>query len=203
MKELKILVILIISAIAAGCSKESSITVAVEKGYECPQNIMDSIEDYYSAGNVVIKEVARSELGNSKYEVSVGAVEMGSALGYGVWKSKVIGYDNACSVSYDDYKISEDFSGKKAGMPEDFNYSNYIYLDDDCEYSNYSNTENMLTDLKEGAIDAVICSPDTAELLKASDNNLRVNDLLDSSIYEYVVVSEDIELINSLDMVIE
>lgn len=199
----KIWVVLALFIFITACSSDNSITIGVQKGYDCPENIINAIESYYESDNVVIKEAARSEVGDDKYDVSVGAVEMGRALGYGVWKSNVIGYENACCISYDDYKMSSDLSGKKVGIEQNLNYSDYITLDDDCEYSNYSDTESMLSDLQNKAIDAVICFPNTGELLKSSDNNLRVNDFLDSSIYEYVVVSKDIGLINSLDQVIE
>ena len=198
-----IFAVLILSLLILGCSEDNSITIGVEKGYDCPENVINSIESYYGSENIVFKEAARSEVGDDKFDVSLGAVEMGRAIGYGVWKNNVMGYDNACCVSYDDYKMSTDFSGKKVGIEENFNYSNYISFDEDCDYSSYNSSESMLSDLKEGIIDAIVCSPNTAEMLKSSDNNLRVNDLLDSNIYEYVVVSKDIELINSLDKVIE
>lgn len=198
----KLIILLLLAFISTGCSEETGVTIAVEEGYECSEDVMNAVKNYYN-GDVVISEVDRNGLLDGGYDVAIGAVEMGRAIDYGVWKSRVMAYDNACCVSYDDYRISDDFSGKKAGIAEGFNYSYYTSLNDECEYSNYSNNSELLSDLQSGIIDVAICSADVADEMKESDNDLRINDLLDGRIYEYVVISKDIDLINSLDQVIE
>jgi hypothetical protein len=186
-----------------GCSRDNNVIVAYEDGYECPQNVADAIGEYYGGKETKIVTVERNAIGNNDYDVSVGCVKMGDSLGYGVWKSKVIDYENACTVAYNDYHMVSDFSGKKAGVFGNIKYSRYAQTNDDCEYKSYTSAETILSDLKEGVIDVIICLPDAVDDFLEKDDSLRVNDLLDGEIYEYVVVSRDIELINSLDKVIE
>ena len=199
----KLAVLLLMSIAAVGCTEESGkVTIAIEEGYTPDKEVTDAVENFYG-GNIETVSVRRSEISSGKYDVGIGGVAMGDSMGYGIWKSLVLDYDNACVVSYDDYKMSSDLSGKKIGVIQGYDYSRYLSVDDECEYTNYSNTESMLSDIKNSAIDAVVCSAETAGELRKADDKLRVNDLLDSNVYEYVVVSEDIDLINSLDKVIK
>jgi hypothetical protein len=201
----KLLCILtLIPMLMTGCSGEDNrVTIACEDGYECPQEVKAAIDEYYSDKQTEYVSVERSKIGNKDYTVSIGNVEMASTLGYGVWKSKVMAYENACFVAYDDYRMISDLSGKKAGIFGEVDYTQYVATNEDCEYQAYTSAQTALSDLKEGVIDAIICLPDAADAFLEKDGSLRVNDVLDSEIYEYVVVSSDIELINSLDKVIE
>ncbi len=201
MKKMLLLLTFVILLCGCGGSTEK-VQLAVEKGYSCPEAVMTAIRDYYEGREITVSEVKQSDLTSEEYDAAVGGVNMTSSLGYGVWKSSVIKYENACAVGYDDYRFSDDFTGKRAGVYEDFDYSRYISVVDDCEYTDYKNIEDMLSDLKAGAIDAAVCDIETAEELRAADKNLRINDMLESKIYEYVVLSRDIDLINSLDDII-
>lgn len=199
----KMLMAIALVFLFCGCSKSEDIKIAVENNYTCPNAVMSAIEEFYADKSIEIVNVERLYLGNKEYHVSIGAIEMGRPIRYGIWKSKVMKYENVCGVGYDDYKMSSDFSGKKVGILGSFNYSDYVYLDNDCEYSIYTNADVALSDIREGVIDAVLCMEDTADSLIEKDNMLRINDILDSKIYEYVVLSEDTELINSLDKVVK
>lgn len=199
----KLLLIIAFMLLIAGCQKQNEITLAIEKGTECPENVTAAIEEYYKGKNIKSLEIEKGQIGNVKYDIAYGGVEMGRALGYGVWKSKPVKYENACCVAYNSYMMSTDLKSKKIGVPKEFNYSYFVSLDEDSQYSTYNDVDSLISDLKEGLVDAVICTSSYADSLRARDKNLFINDLLDSNIYEYTVVSKDMELINSLDKVIE
>jgi hypothetical protein len=197
-------VLTLIPIFFTGCSSaDNKVLIACEEGYECPQAVSDAINEFYAGQQTEIVNVDRSKIGDKAYNVSIGNIKMGASLGYGVWPSKVMAYENACTVAYEDYRMVSDFSGKKAGVFGDIKSNQYIDTNDDCEYMSYTSAETILSDLKAGVIDVIICLPDAADAFFDKDDSLRVNDLMDSEIYEYVVVSSDIELINSLDKVIE
>lgn len=201
----KLLCILaLIPMLVTGCgSADNRVLIACEDGYECPQSVTDAVKEFYDGKQVEIVSVDRSRIGGKDYDVSIGGVKMGGTMGYGVWKSRVMAYENACTVSYNDYRMVSDFTGKKAAVFGDMSYTDYMEINDDFEYKTYTSAETALSDLKEGVLDVIICLPEAADAFYEKDDSLRVNDLLDSEIYEYVVVSSDIELINSLDKVIE
>ncbi|MCD8091177.1 MAG: transporter substrate-binding domain-containing protein [Clostridiales bacterium] len=199
----KMLLLLMGVMLVCGCgNKDNTVKLAIEEGYDCPKAVLEALYDYYEGREITVTEVKQSDLTSDKYDAAAGGVNMTSSLGYGLWKSSVIKYENACAAGYDDYRFSDDFSGKRAGVPAEFNYSRYITIVEGCEYTTYKNTEDILSDLKAGAIDAAVCDTETAAELKEADSSLRVNDILESNIYEYVVLSRDIDLINSLDDII-
>ncbi|MCC8015745.1 MAG: hypothetical protein LIO87_11240 [Eubacterium sp.] len=196
-------VVLTALCLLCGCGGDDGvINIAFEAGETCPEEIKTVISDYYKGKDIVFSEAERKDLSVNNYDVVVKYINMTTNTGYGVWKSKAIGYENVCAAGYDDYRISSDFSGKKAAVYGDFNLSDYTAVVDDCEYTEYADMDIMISDIKEGAVDVVLCLTDAAETLKAAEPQLRINDILDSDIYEYVVISEDSGLIAEADKVI-
>ncbi len=198
----KILCILFASLLFFGCSGDTDITVACQQGLDCGE-LTAAIQDYYGADRVNISVVDRDAVISGDYDVKIGAVAMGETLEYGVWKSKAIMHETACVVSRDEYRMSTDLDGVRLGIPEDFEYTRYVSLPEKAEVERYKNRDTLISDLKEGVIGAIVCSENIGGELAAAVEGARVNILLDSEIYEYAAMSEDIDLINSLDAVIK
>ncbi len=197
----KIICILALALIIGGCGESGEITLAREKGFECDE-IIAAIEEHYGR-SVTVKEVGRDEISRGDSDIMIGAVPMGDSLDYGMWKSKTIKYEMACVVSRDEYRMTTDLEDVDIGIPDDFEYLRYISLPEEASVTPYSDKTALVSDLKEGVIGAVICSDGVGEDIAAAVDGARVNTLYDSNIYEYAVMSEDVELINSLDAVIE
>lgn len=198
----RILCILAAAIALTGCSEKKEITMACEKGFECDE-IKEAVKEYYGSEDIVVTEVDSSELLTGGYTVSIGSVLMGDSLDYGLWKSKPIKHECAAVVSRDEYRASADLTDVKLGIPKDFEYVRFITVPEDCEVETYSDRNALISDLKEGVIGAIICSDSVGGEIAAAVDGARINTIIDSRIYEYVVISEDIDLINSLDTVIE
>ncbi|MCD7854506.1 MAG: hypothetical protein LUG66_02690 [Clostridiales bacterium] len=196
-------VVLTALCLICGCGgNDNVIRVGFEAGEICHEEVKTAISDYYSGKEVVFSEAERGELSADEYNAVVKYVNMTASLGFEVNKSKVIKYESLCSAAYEDYRISYDFSGKKAALYGDFSLNELAPVVEDCVYTEYTDSELMLSDLREGAVDVILCLSDSADELKAADPKLRINDMLESGIYEYVVVSEDSGLIAETDKVI-
>ncbi len=199
----KLLCILTAAVALCGCSEGSDkISIAYEKGYECG-DIINAIEKYYGTNDITVTEEDRDKISDSGCTVAIGSVPMGDPLSYGMWKSKAIKYETACIISRDEYKMSADLESVKIGVPADFEYIRFVSVPEDAKVENYSDRAALISDLKEGVIDAIICSDSAGGEIASAVEGARINTLLDSEIYEYTVMSEDIDLINSLDAVIK
>ncbi|MCD8089618.1 MAG: transporter substrate-binding domain-containing protein [Clostridiales bacterium] len=187
-----------------GCGGDDDfVIIGLEQGYECPTEIKLAAGDYYDGKEVIFTEGKSSELSPDDYGAVIKYVNMTSSVGYGVLKSNVIALKNLCAAGYGDYRDSGDFSGKKAALYGGFSLGDYAPAADDCEYTVYTDFENLLSDIKEGAVDVVICTSDTAPEFKKADPKLRINDIIESDIYEYVVLSDDSGLITEVNKVIK
>ncbi len=198
----KILCVLLASMLLCGCSGDDSITLACMQGLDCSE-LTSAIQDYYGADKVNVTVVDRDAIASGDYDVKIGAVAMGETLEYGMWKSKAIMHETACVVSRDEYRMSTDLDGVKLGIPDDFEYTRYISVPEGAEIERYKSRDTLISDLREGVIGAIVCSENIGGEVAAAVEGARVNILLDSEIYEYAVMSEDIDLINSLDAVIK
>ena len=202
----KLFLAIVLALRVQGCSKKNEITIACEEGFDCPE-ITEAVEKYYDekgvGDSVTVTETDRNKLLSNEYTVEIGSRPMGDPLDYGMWKSRPIKYEIACIISRDEYRMTTDLESLKVGIPKDFEYVRFISLPENTEVSGYSDKGSLISDLNEGVIDAAICSDEVGAEIAAAISGARINNLSDSNIYEYVVMSEDIDLINSLDAVIK
>lgn len=197
----KFLIIIALALTLGGCKKDDGLVCAYWTGYQCDR-LLEEVESFYN-NEIEIKEIEKFYVMSDNYDVYIGAVTPGTSMGFGVYKSKTLELENLCSVSQTGAKSLTDYDGKAVGCLDNLEISRYVTLGSEIEAETYTRAEDMLSDLKGGIIDGILCLPDTAESLLEKDPDLKVWDLEESEIYEYAVFGRSQELIEYINRVIE
>ena len=191
----KILIALFLLISLSACGEAESYEVAVRQGCDFTDTL-DRIREF--CPDIEVVEMAESPSDYSSYYASIDLIRMGDTLGYGMLKSSPIEYINLCAVSYDSYPMSTDLSGVKAAVVGDINCSDYITVPGDCSLTPYESPELAIEDLNEGYVDVILCLSTQADNFYELNSGLRIEDVMDSTIYEYAVISNNGELIDYL-----
>ena len=121
-----ITVCLLVTGITGCEKKEKSITVSVEKDYECDK-ILDTVKDFYKGKDITITETDNISW-DKKSTVCIGSVPVDESLGYGMWKTSPISHVSLCIISPEDHKITADLENMKIGIPNDLDHIKYISI---------------------------------------------------------------------------
>lgn len=185
-----------------GCSEDKKgVTVSVEEGCDCG-DILDEIKAYYAGEDITVVQ-KENIISDTDSTVCIGLQPLGESLDYGMWKSAPLGFEAACVISSADCRLSSELADMKTGIPRGFDYVKYVYLPENADVEIYDDTDVMLSDFKENVINAMIFTESEGVDIARELGDVRINTLLDGRRYEYVVISEDKKLIDSLNAVIE